>query len=317
MQISSLIHALSDGQFHSGSDLGALLGVSRTAIWKALDRLQEFGLKYESQKGKGDRLLQSLDLIDLPMLQQKLPKDVSNELSIHHVLSCPSTNSDIHSFAGEGRRYTVLFSEQQTAGRGRRGREWCSPFAENLYMSMCFSWVKGPSALQGLSIVVGVAVAELLVEEGVNGVGVKWPNDVWVNGQKVAGILIELEGEVTSSWKVTLGLGLNTNMSAVNGAGIDQPWTCLSEYVDVKRTDLAARLVEKLVLALDEFTEVGFQSFLARYAQLDALGGKRVRLHGPDVEGVVRGVDVDGALLLETEKGLHPYHAGEISVRPL
>lgn len=317
MQISSLISALSDGQFHSGSDLGALLGVSRTAIWKALDRLQEFGLEYESQKGKGYRLLQSLDLIDLSMLEQKLPSAMANDLSIHHVLSCSSTNSDIHALADARQRYTVLFSEQQTAGRGRRGRNWCSPFAENIYMSMCFSWTKGPLALQGLSIVVGVAVAELLVEEGVDGVGVKWPNDVWINGKKVAGILIELEGEVTSSWRVTLGLGLNTHMSAVSGADIDQPWTCLAEYIDVKRTDLAAKLVQKLCLALDEFVAAGFQVFTDRYSSLDALGGRRVLMHGPEVEGVVRGVDVDGALLLETDTGLHPFHAGEISVRPL
>jgi BirA family biotin operon repressor/biotin-[acetyl-CoA-carboxylase] ligase len=317
MQISSLISALADGQYHSGSDLGALLGVSRTAIWKALDRLQEFGLEYESQKGKGYRLLQSLDLIELSMLEQKLPSAIADDLSVHHVLSCSSTNSDIHDLVDGRQRYTILFSEQQTAGRGRRGRNWCSPFAENLYMSMCFSWAKGPLALQGLSIVVGVALAELLVDEGVEGVGVKWPNDVWINGKKVAGILIELEGEVTSSWRVTLGLGLNTHMSAVSGADIDQPWTCLSEYIDVKRTDLAAKLVQKLVLALDEFVATGFQSFARRYLSLDALGGKRVLLHGPEVEGVVRGVDIDGALLLETDKGLNSFHAGEISVRPL
>lgn len=317
MQISSLISALSDGQYHSGSDLGALLGVSRTAIWKALDRLQEFGLEYESQKGKGYRLLQSLDLIDLSMLEQKLPSAIANDLSVHHVLSCSSTNSDIHALVDACRRYTILFSEQQTAGRGRRGRNWFSPFAENLYMSMCFSWAKGPLALQGLSIVVGVAVAELLVEEGVDGVGVKWPNDVWINGKKVAGILIELEGEVTSSWRVTLGLGLNTHMSAVSGVDIDQPWTSLAEYIDVKRTDLAAKLVQKLVLALDDFVATGFQGFTGRYSSLDALGGRRVLLHGPEVEGVVRGVDVDGALLLETDTGLHSFHAGEISVRPL
>lgn len=317
MQITSLIRALSDGQFHSGSELGALLGVSRTAIWKALDHLKDFGLEYESHRGKGYRLMAPLDLLDIKALADLLPESARSELSMHHVLSCSSTNSDIHQYQKSDSSYTVLFAEQQTAGRGRRGRAWCSPFAENLYMSMYFDWAKGAAALQGLSIVVGVAVAELLVEEGVQGVGVKWPNDVWLDGKKVAGILIELEGEVTSSWRVTLGLGLNTHMSAKRGEEIDQPWTCLAEHVDLGRTQLAAKLVDKLVGALNEFSVNGFSSFVKRYDALDALAGKKVVLHGPDVEGVVRGVDLNGALLLDVEAGLQAFHAGELSVRPL
>lgn len=317
MQIFSLIQALSDGQFHSGSELGALLGVSRTAIWKALDHLKEFGLEYESHRGKGYRLLSPIDLLDINAVKSSLSKSVQNSVTIHHVLSCSSTNSDIHQYLNSDTYYTVLFAEQQTAGRGRRGRSWCSPFAENLYMSMCFDWVKGTSELQGLSIVVGVVVAELLAEEGVQGVGVKWPNDVWLDGKKVAGILIELEGEVTSSWRVTLGLGLNTHMSARRGAEIDQPWTCLAEHIDLGRTDIAERLVSKLVGGLNEFAELGFSSFIKRYDALDALAGEHVILHGPDVEGVVRGVDLNGALLLETEFALQPFHAGELSVRQL
>ena len=317
MQISSLIHALSDGQFHSGSELGALLGVSRTAIWKALDHLKEFGLEYESHRGKGYRLLSPLDLLNMDAVEASLTESVRKSIALHHVLSCASTNSDVHKYLNSDTPYTALFAEQQTSGRGRRGRSWCSPFAENLYMSMCFDWLKGTSELQGLSIVVGVAVAELLAEEGVQGVGVKWPNDVWLDGKKVAGILIELEGEVTSSWRVTLGLGLNTHMSARRGIDIDQPWTCLAEYVDLGRADMAAKLVNKLVSSLNEFGEFGFSSFIKRYDGLDALAGERVILHGPDVEGVVRGVDLNGALLLETVSGLQSFHAGELSVRPL
>jgi BirA family biotin operon repressor/biotin-[acetyl-CoA-carboxylase] ligase len=317
MHISSLIHALSDGQFHSGSELGAQLGVSRTAIWKALDHLSEYGLEYESHRGKGYRLLAALDLLDMDVVKDSLSASVCKSVSLHHVLSCSSTNSDVHNYRGADAPYTILFAEQQTSGRGRRGRVWSSPFAENLYLSMCFDWVKGTSELQGLSIVVGVAVAELLVEEGFQEVGVKWPNDVWLHGKKVAGILVELQGEVTSSWRVTLGLGLNTHMSTKGGVAIDQPWTCLSDYVDLRRSDLAARLVNKLVSSLNEFAESGFSSFVGRYAVLDVLIGRSVILHGPNVEGIVRGVDLNGALLLETTSGLESFHAGELSVRPL
>ncbi len=317
MQITSLIRALSDGQFHSGSELGALLGVSRTAIWKALDHLKEFELEYESHRGKGYRLLSPLDLLDMAAVKASLPESVSKSIALHHVLSCTSTNGDVHKYLNSDAPYTVLFAEQQTSGRGRRGRAWCSPFAENLYMSMCFEWVKGTSELQGLSVVVGVAVAELLAEEGIQGVGVKWPNDVWLNGKKVAGILIELEGEVTTSWRVTLGLGLNTHMSAKNGAVIDQPWTCLAEHIDLGRADIAAKLLIKLVCGLNEFAQCGFSSFIERYDALDVLAGESVVLHGPDVEGVVCGVDLNGALLLQTEVGLQSFHAGELSVRPL
>jgi len=316
MQISSLIQALADGEFHSGSQLGAQLGVSRTAIWKALDRLDEFGLRYESHRGKGYRLCSPLDLLDLERVHSLLSSNVRSRVLLESVLSCPSTNSSVHQLQRQmDKPYTALFAEQQTSGRGRRGKSWQSPFAENIYLSMAMDWAKGPAALQGLSIVVGVVLAELLAEEGVPDVGLKWPNDVWVGRQKIAGILIELEGEVTTSWRVTLGLGLNTHMSKEAGESIDQPWTALSEFVSVRRSDLAAKLIERLCEALDHFSEHGFSLFRERYQEFDALHGEQVRLLGPEIEGVVRGVDDVGALLLEVDGAIRPYHAGELSVR--
>ncbi len=316
MEISSLMQALSDGEFHSGSELGALLGVSRTAIWKALDRLAEYGLEYESHRGKGYRLLRPLDLLDLQRTTSALPSRAQSLVDVHNVLSCGSTNASVHDcLSGGDARYVALLSEQQTAGRGRRGRSWCSPFAENIYLSVLFDWYKGAAELQGLSIVAGVAVAELLADEGVAGVGLKWPNDVWISGKKVAGILVELEGEVTSGWRVTLGLGLNTHMSQASADDIDQPWTAVSEFVDLQRSEFAAKLIDRLVSSIEEFAAMGFSSFISRYDMFDALRGRSVDLHGPDVQGLVAGIDVNGALLLEIDSGVVAFHAGELSVR--
>lgn len=316
MHISSLIKALSDGEFHSGSDLGVLLGVSRTAIWKALDRLAEYGLEYESHRGKGYRLLRPLDLLDLQEIISVLPPNTQPLVAIHNALSCGSTNESVHNCEKRGsERYIALLAEQQTAGRGRRGRAWCSPFAENIYLSVLFDWDHGAAELQGLSIVAGVAVAELLEGEGVPDVGLKWPNDVWVAGKKVAGILVELEGEVTSGWRVTLGLGLNTHMSQGSADSIDQPWAAVCDFMDVRRSDFAAKLIDRLVCSIEEFAVSGFAPFVSRYDKFDVLRGREVDLHGPDVRGSVVGIDLTGALLLETSSGVEPFHAGELSVR--
>lgn len=314
MQISSLIEALADGEFHSGSELGERLGVSRTAIWKALDRLTDFGLACESYRGKGYRLNRPLDLLSLSTIKSTSRAVAGGTASVATMLSCESTNQSVRVLDGV-EAYQVLLSEQQTAGKGRRGKKWVSPFAQNLYMSICFDWYGGAAALQGLSIVAGVAVAEMLTANGVPNVGLKWPNDIWINGDKVAGILVELEGEATSKWKVTLGVGVNVMMTDVDGGGIDQVWTNAGGHLSVSRSGLAADLIDCLCGALDQFKAGGFSAFSKRYAQFDALKGESVKLLGPDVVGEVCGIDEQGGLLMKVDDVVSVYHAGELSVR--
>lgn len=314
-----LLQALSDGEFHSGSELGEILGVSRTAVWKSLQKLETLGLVVETIKGKGYRLSHPLDLLDASRILSALPDITQTQLALRVLQSTASTNSDASAWLVESRLhpYCVVLAEQQTAGRGRHGRTWVSPFAQNLYLSLAYELKGGVEALSGLSLVVGIALIRTLKVLGVDDVALKWPNDVWLQGRKLAGVLVELQGEATSGWRVVIGIGLNVHMREAEGAMIDQPWISLDTTKVVSRNELAARLIETLLLVLHEFACKGFAAFVAEWAAVDALAGKHIQLDGGRVAGVAMGIDATGALLLQQESGgLLVVNAGEVSVRP-
>ena len=221
-----LIRLLADGRFRSGSELGEALGISRAAIWKRVQRLEEFGLPLESVKGKGYRLAQPVDLIDPLSLEVLL----GERAQLHYQWATESTNADALAIKGPVRRPQVFLSECQTAGRGRRGRQWQSPFAANLYVSIRFPVSGGFAALGGLSLAVGVVVAQALQELDPSlPVGLKWPNDLQINGAKVGGVLIELAGEMDGQVDVVIGVGVNGCMTGHQARDIDQTWTDLAK----------------------------------------------------------------------------------------
>lgn len=314
-----LLQALADGEFHSGSELGELLGVSRTAVWKSLQKLEALGLVVDTVKGKGYRLNRALDLLDASRILSALPEAAQSMLALRVLQSTGSTNSDASAWLAESRRcvYCVVLAEQQTAGRGRHGRVWVSPFAQNLYLSLAYELKGGVEALSGLSLVVGIALIRTLKTLGVEDAALKWPNDVWLQGRKLAGVLVELQGEATSGWRVVIGIGLNVHMRAEDGQQIDQPWISLDAAKVVSRNDLAALLIETLVEVLHEFSQKGFAAFVAEWSAADALAGRRVQIDGGRVVGEARGIDVTGAFLLQPDQGaLIVINAGEVSVRP-
>ena len=193
MLLSPLLRAIADGEFHSGEELARLLGVSRTAVWKQLQKIQaQTGLELESVKGRGYRLAQPLELLDSDRVLAGLAAPVRNLLAQFEVYEeIDSTNRLALLRALEsGCRGHVIVAERQTAGRGRRGRQWISPFGRNIYCSTIWEFDGGAAALEGLSLAVGVAVASALTDVGVRGVGLKWPNDVVGGGRKLAGILL-------------------------------------------------------------------------------------------------------------------------------
>lgn len=314
-----LLQALADGEFHSGSELGELLGVSRTAVWKSLQKLEALGLVVETVKGKGYRLDRALDLLEASRILSALPAAVQSMLALRVLQSTGSTNSDASAWLAESRTsaYCVVLAEQQTAGRGRHGRVWVSPFAQNLYLSLAYELKGGVEALSGLSLVVGIALMRTLKALGVEDAALKWPNDVWLQGRKLAGVLVELQGEATSGWRVVIGIGLNVHMRAEDGQQIDQGWISLDAAKSVSRNELAARLIETLLAVLYEFSQAGFAGFVAEWSACDALAGKRVQIDGGRVVGEARGIDATGAFLLQPDQGaLMVVNAGEVSVRP-
>jgi BirA family biotin operon repressor/biotin-[acetyl-CoA-carboxylase] ligase len=318
-----LLHHLADGKFHSGEALGAALGVSRMAIWKHLQALRLLGVACESVRGKGYRLAAPCELLSQEKILEFLgPVAAARLPAIEILLETASTNTHLRDLALQGAPSGhVCLAEMQTAGRGRHGRHWVSPFAGNLYLSLLWRNMHGTAALGGLSLAVGVAVLRALQALDIRGVQLKWPNDLLVDDAKLAGVLIDVIGESTGQCAVIIGVGVNVRMPAQAGAAIDQDWTDLARLqggAPPARNRLAACLVKQLLAVLDEFEQSGLQPVLAEWSGHDALAGRVVYAVAPHgtLQGIARGVDTDGALLLEMPGGeLRRINSGEISVR--
>lgn len=319
---SRLIAILADGAFHSGEELGERFGISRTAVWKQLQKLQELtGLAFESVKGRGYRLPGGIELLD----QEAILSPVSTfadgllaSISLHDQVD--STNRLAMEQAQAGApRGTVIFAEQQLAGRGRRGRSWISPFGCNIYCSVVWEFNNGAAALEGLSLAVGVAVAKALGDVGVADLELKWPNDVMWQGRKLAGILLEMTGDAAGRCQVIVGIGINVAMTSTQAAVVDQPWCDVITAAGrpVSRNRLAGCLLSHLLPLLAEFEREGFAGFQHEWSLFDRMQGKQVVIHFGDqmVFGVAAGVGENGALGVDTELGRQWFHGGEVSLR--
>ncbi|ROQ17143.1 BirA family biotin operon repressor/biotin-[acetyl-CoA-carboxylase] ligase [Marinimicrobium koreense] len=322
--LSRLLHTLSSGHYHSGDELGQRLGISRAAVWKQLQKLSELGIELESVRGRGYRLLGGLELLEPDRLWEQLGDQTRAQLTELEVLSVTdSTNSQAMQRAALGQGGYVCLAEQQTAGRGRRGRTWVSPFARNLYLSLSWGFEGGAAQLEGLSLAVGVAMCQVLESEGVGAVGLKWPNDLLWKQRKLAGVLLEMTGDPAGACQVVVGVGLNLAMPDQPARDIEQPWAdletvCASERCPVPgRNVLAARLIDALVALLSGYHREGFAAWREAWLARDAFAGRRVVVSSGAraQEGIARGVDVSGALLLEQDGERVLCHGGELSMR--
>jgi len=314
--MQSLLRLLQDGQFHSGEELGAAVGVSRAAIWKRLQALEaEFDLQVHKVRGRGYRLETPLSLLDIDLLT------ASSSLPVILLQQVDSTNAQAlrHLASGAVPPFLVI-AEQQTAGRGRRGRSWASPFGENLYYSLVLRVSGGMRQLEGLSLVVGLALLQALREAGVENAGLKWPNDLLVDGRKVAGILLELSGDPADICHVVIGIGVNINMRvAPRDEAIDQPWTSLRQVVggQVDRNGFVASLNRQLQHYLQLHQTHGFASLREQWEANHLWQGRTAVLAAglQSVQGRVLGVDDTGALRLEVEGQEKVFSGGELSLR--
>lgn len=310
----TLITLLSDGQFHSGEQLGEQLGISRAAVSKHMAALKELGLDLFSLTGKGYRLAVPMALYDEAQLQALAPM-----APVHCFPVIDSTNQYLLERVNQLSSGESCLAECQTAGRGRRGKPWVSPFGCQLILSMYWRLEQGMAAAMGLSLAVGVAVVQALESLGYPGVELKWPNDLYYQGRKLAGILVEMSGSAGASCHLVIGVGLNLAMPSREGERIDQAWSELRhiqpELVD--RNLLAGRVLDHLQQAMLTFEQSGLASFVADWNRLDHFAGRPVRLlmGEQEIRGVARGIDDRGALRLETVEGIKFYLGGEISLR--
>lgn len=321
MKTKALINRLSDGALHSGASLATELGVSRTAVWKQVHRAQEKGYPIETLRGQGYRLTEEVDLLDAERIRYRLDKALVERLELVVLETVDSTNAEIvrrRSRAQDGyRSLMVCLADAQTAGRGRRGKVWQSPPGENLYLSFGLTLPGGFSALDGLSLVVGSAVAEALETLGLEDVQLKWPNDIMHKGSKLAGILIELQGELEGAAQVVAGIGLNVHMQ--HASGVDQAWTSLARIAGGghgwRRNTIAVHLVEAVIAAVDQFSASGFADFQTQWQARDMFFGEELKAVQGELQGIGCGIDATGNYLIQTINGTETIRAGEISMR--
>lgn len=230
-----------------------------------------------------------------------------------------STNSEAAREAGSHESGAVWLAEQQTAGRGRRGRQWLSPQAANIYMSMLWHLPDSVASSAGVSLAVGVAISDALRVIGFDRARLKWPNDVLVDGKKLGGILLEMHTLKSGAQVIIIGVGLNVSMPADEAKEIDQAWTdlCTEHSPELSRNALAAQLISSIQASLLDFEREGFAAFKSRWQTLDALAGQQLVLSAgtEQITGRAAGLADDGALQLETGQGVQSFYAGEISVR--
>lgn len=319
MKLDGLLQLLADGAFHSGSELGRALGISRSAVWKHMQRLQELGIDVYSVKGRGYRIPGGLDLLDAEQLQQRLPKSVSERLEQQElVIEVDSTNNRALDAMRSGVARGLFAAEYQHAGRGRRGRQWISPLASSLCFSLAWRFNSGAAALEGLSLAVGLALQQALVQMGLPDIGLKWPNDLLVNDAKLGGILIELSGDAAGECQVAIGIGLNVRLPDEMEERLDQSCTDLARLgYTGSRTELLAVVVSELIEMLEQFEASGFAPLRSAWEEANAFRGREIVLStGPrKYEGVCLGVTDQGGLRLQTASGQEVFHGGEMSVR--
>lgn len=319
-----LIRLLADGELHSGEVIAKRLGMSRAAVWKALRRsCEQLGLPLESVRGQGYRLHSPLELLDPERILGDLPacrRSAIARLEIHRQIDSTSRHL-IRGLAAGAASGTCCLAERQTAGRGRLGRPWVSPFGANLYLSVLWRYFAAPAMLGGLSLAAGAVVADALRRTGVRGLGLKWPNDLIWQRRKLGGMLLEVAGEAQGPCGLVVGVGINLCMAPEQGRTIDQPWVDLREALGgtgFSRNAVAVRIIDVLIDALTRFGQEGLAPFLPLWEEFDLIRGEPVSLLLGDriIRGIAGGVAADGALRLITPGGERRFHAGEVSLRP-
>ena len=319
-----LFKILCDGQFHSGTELGMQLQCSRSAIWKAIKSLkEEFNVTIHSVRGRGYRLNNIIELLDVDLIKKHLSNSSQRLVdNIEVFFSIDSTNDYLISETKLNKYNNslcqVCLAEYQRKGKGRRGKQWVSPIAGNLYCSLSWNFNKSFQELAGLSIAVSVGIAELLEQMGVPDVELKWPNDILWQGKKLLGVLIEMHGEASGPCTTIIGIGVNFNMPNLN-VEIDQPWCDLNSILTKlpSRNNFASKIIDSLIASIKLFENKGLDAFMASWNNYDVIQDKPIIIKKADSleQGIARGIDHTGALLIEQNGKIAPLYSGDVSIR--
>jgi BirA family biotin operon repressor/biotin-[acetyl-CoA-carboxylase] ligase len=319
---TAILQILNDGNFHDGTFIGQQLNITRSAVWKLIQQLQAYGLPIQSTKGKGYRLPDPIYLLDAPSIATALPTDLRNKTQLDIFASIDSTNQYLKQHLPlAADKLQVCLAESQTAGKGRTQRPWYSPFAQNIYLSCHYFFQQPMNQLSSLSLVIGLAIVNTLqqfIPE--KSLSLKWPNDVILACAKLAGCLVEVQGESHGGYHVIIGVGINVNMHTLPDAqSIDQAWTSLYRYSGQRfnRNAIIAAFLTQLDQYITRFKTHGFADFLTEWQQYDHLAHKQITINqgSQQLTGITQGVDNSGALLLQQANGeIIPITYGDASI---
>jgi len=322
----ALVRLLADGQLHSGEELAARLAISRAAVWKQLQLPEDWSIDLQALRGRGYRLHEPLDLLDAGAIRAALPQWAAGRLrnlEVHEELA--STSDRLLAVADlPAGRFDACLAEFQSAGRGRRGRRWLAPYASGLCLSVNRRFDDAPAALGALSLAIGVAVLRALRGLHIRGLALKWPNDIMHGRRKLGGILVDLRGEAAGAAYIVVGAGVNVRLQEwlranLRAEGVEA--TGLDELLDAppSRNALAALLVNEIALALEEFSARGLDAFVDEWRSADGLMDRPIRVQqgAETVEGLARGIDADGALLLDVRGVGRRILSGNVTIRAL
>lgn len=318
-----LIEQLADGKFYSAKQLADVLGVSRTSIWNYLKKIEQAGFELHAVKGKGTCFASPVELLDAECIKENIPDESRGLLKEFHVLDvCPSTNQHLLQQNNIKRLHngSACIAEMQTHGRGRLGRTWVSPYAQNICVSFLWRFKNGVNSLSGLSLACGVAVCDALKKLGVSGHGLKWPNDILWQGKKLGGILVEIQGESQGEYTVIVGIGVNYEMNTQSSTAIDQPWVDISKVHqgELGRNEISSELIGSVLNTLASYEEKGFNAYVDRWNEYDSYKQQSVKIiSGSSVnKGTADGVTENGELrLLKASGEIQFIVSGEVSLR--
>ncbi len=315
----AVLRRLADGEFHSGESLARQFDVARTTVHNALQDVAQYGLVLHRVRGRGYQLVAPFEWLDVGQIEAQLD-EARGSLQIDLLDHATSSNALLLQRAGQGAASgSVLAVEWQSAGRGRLGRTWQSGLGGALTFSVLWRFESGLAALSGLSLAVGVAMVRALHELGVQGVSLKWPNDVLLGEGKLAGILLEAQGDMLGPSAVVIGIGLNLRLSPQARERIDQMASDLSALqTPAGRNQVLAVSLKHLLRVLREFTQHNFIQLREEWERYNSFQQRVVKVSSPDgtvVWGKMLGVTKEGALRLETEQGERIFNSGEVSLR--
>lgn len=264
---------------------------------------------------------QTTNLLDIKKIQQIIDPDHLKQIKQFEIKEqINSTNDYLLQLASvDFNEVAICLAEQQTKGRGRLGRKWVSPFGANIYLSLLWPFRKNANNLAGLSLAIGTMIVDALAELQIQNIQLKWPNDILYQGKKLGGILVEVAPLRNGIVPVVIGIGLNVNMPVIEGQKIDQAWTDLNHIMGktVDRNLVTGKLIEKMMKRLLAFEAHGFGEFIEAWKKQDFLLNHQVilKLQANETQGVARGVDASGRLLIEDQSGqITPFSFGEVTI---